>query len=94
MDFQQSKWGTVTAYLRDCEAGGSCQDIASANLSLPDWQGGATSWVERTIVFPDVSYTITPGNYLDIKVLVSDNSSTDMMFAYDTVAYPSRLKLD
>ena len=91
-DFQESQWGNVTAYLRDCE-GATCQDIASTTLVLADWQDGATSWVDRTLVFSDISYTGIPNHYLELKVLVSDNSSTDMMFAYDTADYPSRLQL-
>jgi len=91
-DFGQSKRGVVTAYLRDFD-GTDYTEIASATLDTPDWQGGNESWVETPFNFPNVSYTLSAGHYLELKVVVGDNSDDDMWFAYDTTGYNSYMEL-
>ena len=90
VDFQQSSRGVVIAYLRDFD-GSDYVEIASATLDAENWQGGTDTWVETPFTFYDVSYTITVGHYLEVKVVVDDDSDDDMWFAYDTTDYQSSI---
>ncbi len=91
-DFQQSQRGVVIAYLRDFN-GVDYTEIDSATLDSADWQGSSDTWVETIMTFSDVTYTISAGHHLELKVLVHDLSDNDMIFAYDTVDYNSYLEL-
>ena len=91
-DFGQSKRGVVIAYLRDFN-GADYTEIASATLDSADWQGGIEDWVETLMTFSDVSYTLSAGHYLELKVLVDVNSDDDMWFAYDTTDYKTYIEL-
>ena len=91
-DFGLAKQGSVTVYLRDFD-GSSYVEIANGTLTDSDWQGGSSSWVEKTITITGVNYTIPSGNYLEVKLIVTDSSDDSMWFAYDTVAYGSRVAL-
>jgi hypothetical protein len=93
-DFNTSKRGSVTAFLRECDsAGNNCSLIDSATLTLTPWSGGASTWVERTIDFGTVNHTVqSNGNRrLELKIIVDNNSDDDMWFAYATTGYPSVL---
>ena len=89
-DFQLAKEGEVQVFLRDWN-GSSYTEIGNATLLDADWQKGFTTFVEATIEIPSVDYTISTGNYLELKVLVGGNSGDSMWFAYDTDAYQSRI---
>ncbi|MFC1861296.1 hypothetical protein ACFLYL_03365 [Chloroflexota bacterium] len=39
-----------------------------------------------------MDYIIPPGNQLEVKKISTDNSGTDIWFAYDTTDYPSRIE--
>jgi len=91
-DFEQSRRGVVIAYLRDFD-GTDYTEIASATLVSADWQGGIEDWVETLMTFSDVSYTLSAGHYLELKVLVDANSDDDMWFAYDTTDYNTYIEL-
>ncbi|MFC1908556.1 hypothetical protein ACFLXD_01610 [Chloroflexota bacterium] len=91
-DFSLSMRGVVVAYLRDFD-GTNYTEIASVTLDSADWQGGTEDWVETPIIFSDVSYTLSAGHYLELKLLVEDTSDDDMLFAYDTVDYNSYIEL-
>ena len=91
-DFSQAQRGEVTVFLRDF-VGSSYTEIASGSLDVTDWQGGASSYVSKTLTIPNVSYTLVAGNQLEIKIVVGENSEDDMWFAYDTVGLDSRLTM-
>lgn len=91
-DFSLSQAGSVTVFLRDFD-GSSYTEIASGTLTDADWQGGSSTWVEKTISIADVDYTIPSGNFLEVKLIVTSSSAADMWFAYDTVSYGSRIAL-
>ena len=88
-DFKTDKRGHVVAYLM---AGATVCDTAALNPTT-NWQGGSTSWVENTITFDDVDCTIAEDSFLQLRVVVHSSSADDMWFAYDTVAFQSRLIL-
>jgi len=91
-NFELSRRGVVIAYLRDYD-GVTYTEIASATLDSADWQGGEEDWVEHTLTIPDVSYTLSAGHYLELKILVHDNSDKHIIFAYDTTDYNSYIEL-
>ena len=93
-DFGQAKTGIVTAYLRDYNSGtGAFTEIGHASVYAGDWQNGSSTWVKRSIVVPELNYTVPAGNELELFVIVEKDSADDMWFAYDTTSYPSVIKL-
>ena len=88
-DFLTNKQGGIRACLRDWD-GYTYSTIQQVEYSENKWQNGASSWVEKTITFSDVSYTLATEHCLDVLIEVLVNSET-LWFAYDTSAYPSRL---
>lgn len=93
-NFAQNKRGSVSAYLRDFD-GSTLTVIAYNTLTVNNWQGGSSTWVQYTLTLPGVSYTVPAGHQLDLRLYVPGppSSQVDMWFAYDTVAYPSRLTI-
>ncbi|MCJ7605554.1 MAG: hypothetical protein MUO19_05915 [Dehalococcoidales bacterium] len=90
--FAQGQRGVVTAYLRDYD-GSNYTLIATETLDAADWQNGQTSWVGTLMVFTGISYTLPAGHYLELKLLVHDDSQGNMIFAYDTVTCNSYVDL-
>lgn len=93
-DFRTDKGGALNAYLRDCDASGAgCSTIATASLNQAAWAGGSTTWVQKTLSFGNVAYTVAQGRTLELKLIVPNSSDDDMWLAYDTTGYPSQLRL-
>ena len=90
-DFGDGKQGEVQAFLRDYN-GSSYTEITNGTLFVSDWQGGSSTWVQKTLAFPSVNYTVVAGNRLEVKIIVGGNSGDDMWFAWDTTAYNSTLQ--
>ncbi len=57
-DFQQNYKGVMTVYLQDFD-GATSTEIAHASFSSDDWQAGSSTWVRRSVVYPDVNYTVS-----------------------------------
>ena len=92
-DFSDNVTGKVTFFLRDYDGVGSYTEIGSGDLSEANWQGGSSTFVKKTITIPDLSYTVPVGHKLESKLIVDGVSGDDMWFAYDTLIYPSVIKL-
>ena len=91
-DFDTAARGSVGAYLLECDGDGSkCTQIAHGQKELVAWSGGSSTWVEHTIDFGTVIYTVPAGRALSLKLIVGSDADDSMWFAYDTMAYPSRL---
>lgn len=91
-DFDASKRGVVTVYMRDFSAG-SYTEIGNSTLDATPWQGGTSSFVTKFLTIPNVNYDLTAGHCLEIKFMVGGNADDDMWFAYDTIGYVSRVTL-
>jgi hypothetical protein len=91
-DFGQNKTGSVTVFVRDYN-GSTYTNVCSGTLTQSNWQGGANTWVSRTLSFNCGSYTIAAGRRLEVKLVVGGDAGDDMWFAYDTTAYPSKVEL-
>ena len=90
--FTQNKKGEVIIYLRDYN-GSSYTEIGNGNVYEQKWQGGSSTWVNKTITISGLNYTIPAGNELEVEVIVGSRSGDDMWFAYDTTSYPSVVKI-
>ena len=91
--FQADQSGALTVYLRDKD-GSTYTEIANGSIFAENWQGGSNSFISKTIMIPDVEYTVPLNHQLEARIM-SDTikASKDMWFAYDTVAYPSSINL-
>ncbi len=92
-DFQPSRRGTVTVYLRDFD-GSSYTSIARLTADWLNWQGSSLTWVQKTLTLNAGAYTLPAGHQLELKLLVDGTSDDDLWFAYDTLSYQSQVKLN
>ena len=95
-DFQLGTRGVITAYLRDVEVSTSTAtttEIVNGSVFANDWSGGTANFVLRTIMIPNVSYTIPADHLLEVRLMVEDQSADAMWIAYDTTAYDSVVKM-
>lgn len=93
-DFDPAKKGAVKLQLLDCDVLlTDCQVITSRSLSMNPWSGGATGWVQRTITFNYVDHVVPDGRSFVVKLVVRSSSDDDMIFAYNTTAYPSQFSV-
>ncbi len=91
-NFTTGTRGSVQVFLRDYN-GSSYTEITNGTLDVSDWQGGSSTWVQKNLAFPSVSYTVPAGNQLEVKIIVDPNAGDNMWFAYDTTAYDSKVAL-
>ena len=93
-EFQVNKPGAVSAYLRDYDSVGGYAEIANGSIFAENWQEGSNTFLKRTIMMPDVSYTVPTGHELEFRLVVDEvKDSKEMWFAYDTTAYSSVVML-
>jgi predicted ribosomally synthesized peptide with SipW-like signal peptide len=91
--FTQGSAGEVRVFLRDVDSvTGIAIEIANTTVSAADWQGGVSGWVKRSASF-SVNHLLLVGHRLEVKLLVGSGAASDMMFAYDTSLYRSRVRL-
>ena len=90
--FLLSTNGDVTVYLRDYN-GSSHTEIGNGNLVDADWQGGSTTWVNKTIDIAGLDYTIPAGNELEVKIIVGIGAGNDMWFSYATTSYDTFIQI-
>ena len=91
-DWGQNKPGEVTVFLRNYN-GSTYTEIANGTVLDSNWQGGTSTWRQKTIIITGVNYNVPAGNRLEVKLIVGANAGDDMWFAYDTTAYPSVLRI-
>ena len=86
--FQTAATGVFTVFLLDCPDGATdCTELASQSVSFetrPDW-------TEVEIPLPEIDHSFQSGHDLAVRIMVSDRSDTDLMFAYGYPKYRSRL---
>ena len=90
--FESGKTGSFTAFLLDCNAPAThCEEIGSGEATIDSGRG--ETWVEALIDFPEVDHHFEERRYLGVRIVVSDDSETDMMFAYGNTNQRSRLTI-
>ncbi|NQW16895.1 MAG: hypothetical protein HQ478_05350 [Chloroflexi bacterium] len=91
-NFSTSSTGSLVAYLRDYN-GSTYTEISSSTLVAGPWDADATgTFVDTTLSFNNLDYTLVQGNQLEIKVIVGASSTAPMWLAYDTVTHPSKVQ--
>ena len=91
-NFDQNKKAGVVAYIRDYDpAATTYTEIGNGGIWANDWQEGSTTFVKRPLFIPDVNYTVPVGHQLEVKIGVNAKSDADMVFAYDTTSFPTRI---
>jgi hypothetical protein len=91
--FTQGTAGEVRIFLRDVDTiTGITQEIGNTTVTAADWQAGANGWVKRSGSM-SVNTVLLGGHRLEVKLLVGAGAATDMLFAYDTNIYRSRVRL-
>lgn len=89
-DFALDKRGVTTLYLRDYDPSASTYtEIGPGSLFDVDWQGGSGTWVKKTILVPDLNYTVPASHMLEVRLTVENQSDEAMLVAYDTTAQPT-----
>ena len=91
-NFDDTKGGTITAYLRDFD-GSNYVEVGGATYTDSTWQGGSPSWVLKTFQLSIDPHTLAPGHRLELKLIVENSSDDDMWFAYDAGNYKSRVSV-
>jgi hypothetical protein len=87
----QKKNAVVQLALYECNpAGNNCTQLAlrNHNLNKNDYPG---SWLAKDLDLGPMSRTIPANRTLQLRLAVLSGSEDDMLFAYDTTAYPSAL---
>ena len=83
--------GVFTVYLLDCpEADGNCTELGSSTATFET----ASDWVELEVGLPEVDHPFSTEQNLAVRLVVSDRSEIDLMFAYGYPKYRSRLVID
>ncbi len=62
-------------------------------FNAQNWSGGSATWVQKTLTFPAVAYTVPAGDTLALKLAVHQDADDAMRFAFGTADYPSALAL-
>ena len=87
--FQADAAGVFTVFLLDCpdDSGTNCAELASTTTSFhtgPDW-------AEVEVAMPAIDHPFSDGHSLGVRVVASDRSDIDLMFAYGYPKFRSRL---
>lgn len=89
-DFGPDLDGAFSVYLLDCPASAvACTELASQEVTTGP--GVSDAWTETTVSLPEIDHVFTEGRHLGIRIVVSETSETDMMFAYGYPKFRSRL---
>ncbi len=90
--FEPEMTGVFTIYLLDCpEAAVGCIELTNKTVTvLP---GASAGWAETGVVLPAIDHVFAERRYLGVRIVVSESSETDMMFAYGYPKYRSRLMI-
>lgn len=90
--FEPGKLGVFSGFLLDCNSSGTdCDEISSGEATIDSGRGG--TWTEAVIDFPEVDHRFEERRYLGVRIVVSAESETDLMFAYGYTAQRSRLTI-
>lgn len=90
--FEPGKLGIFSAFLLDCNSSGTdCDEISSGEATIDSGRGA--TWTEAAVDFPEVDHRFEERRYLGVRIVVSAESETDLMFAYGYTAHRSRLTI-
>lgn len=88
--FESDLTGVFSVYVLDCPGSAvGCTELVSQEITVPPGESGA--WTETTVALPQIDHAFADSRHLGIRIVVSESSDTDMMFAYGYPKYRSRL---
>jgi len=88
--FEPGLTGAFSVYLLDCpETAVECTELGGQEVFVQPTDSGG--WTETTVSLPPIDHAFADGRHLGIRIVVADDSGTDMMFAYGFPKYRSRL---
>jgi hypothetical protein len=86
-DFRTDKIAVIEAYLFDVQ-GATHTQIGSGTTVFTPITG---NWQSAGIGMNMTQTSIAAGHELELMIVVTNSSQDDVWFAYDTLAYPSRI---
>jgi len=90
--FEPEMTGIFSIYLLDClKSAVACTELTSQEVRVgPDSSG---TWVETVVHLPAIDHVFAHDRFLGVRIVVSERSESDIMFAYGYPKYRSRLTL-
>ena len=90
-DFDPEPSGAFSVELLDCSQGGdSCTVLSRADVTV---EPGGGDWVESNVAFEEIDHQFGNSRSLAVRIIVSEASESDMMFAYGYPKHRSRLTI-
>jgi len=90
--FTPEMTGAFSIFLLDCpESAIACTELTGQEVTVGSDSSG--NWVETEVALPAIDHVFADGRYLGVRIVVSEKSESDMMFAYGYPKYRSRLTL-
>jgi hypothetical protein len=84
--------GEFSVELLDCSQGGdSCTELSRADVTVE--RGSGADWVESNVVLEEIDHEFGNSRSLAVRIVVSEASESDMMFAYGYPKHRSRLTI-
>jgi hypothetical protein len=88
--FAPARRGVFDVFLLDCNAsGGDCEEIGSGQGTIDSGRGAA--WVETVVDIGAIDHRFAERRHLAVRIVVSEASESDLIFAYGFTAQRSRL---
>jgi hypothetical protein len=90
--FEAGMTGIFSIFLLDCpESAVGCIELTSQEVTVgPDSSG---DWTETVVAMPAIGKSFANGRYLGVRIVVSEESESDLMFAYGYPKFRSRMTL-
>jgi hypothetical protein len=90
--FEPARRGVFDVFLLDCNAsGGDCEEIGSGQGTIDSGRGA--TWVETVVDIGAIDHRFAERRNLAVRIVVSEASDTDLIFAYGFTAQRSRLTI-
>lgn len=90
--FEPEMSGVFTIFLLDCPASASgCTELTSQEVTVGP--SSSQEWTETEVALPAIDHSFAGGRYLGVRIVVSEESESDLMFAYGYPKFRSRLTL-
>jgi len=91
-DFDPEMGGEFSVKLLDCsQRGDACAVLSEADVTIE--RGAGADWVESNVALDEIDHEFGNSRSLAIRVVVSETSESDMMFAYGYPKHRSRLTI-
>ena len=88
--FEAGMTGVFTVFVLDCpESAIGCIELSSQEVTVAPVS--SADWTETVVALPVIDNAFADGRYLGIRIVVSEESESDLMLAYGYPKFRSRL---